>query len=155
MKTKLNLLLLGLMMTLTFTACCNDDNDSISASDLTGSWLETRWLGWVKIDGVLDHEWDEEPNSPRLYLNADGTGYYTALRKGEWEVTTEFTWTLEGNVLTMTSDYGADGTVVNRNVIESLDENTMVLVYDYEVEAGINGEIYTGHNVSTYTRLTK
>ncbi len=101
-----------------FASCSDDEDESIDAALLVGTWKET-----AQYDGEYD-KWSSTNLSPYpLRLNADGTG----------SDQDTFTWTCSGNTLIIKYDY--DEFVSEAN-IDLLTETELVISGSYYGEDG-------------------
>jgi len=99
---RLACLLLAVAVDAGVSAGCGDDSAGPSVTDLTGSWSATmiRYESRVSTDTI---DLVAEGGSGRLVLAADGTFQLTITPPGGAPATTVGTWSLGGDVMTMTA----------------------------------------------------
>lgn len=83
-------------MSLSFTAC-SDDDDEVSSSQLVGTWEATWEKGYEKWEDEID-EWDEAPEEPfRITFYEDGTWLSEYYYNGKWHDEENGTYSVKGN----------------------------------------------------------
>lgn len=134
-----------------FASCSDDDDEKVDAANLVGTWQATYSEGWEQSGSEKDTwkgSWDiTEDNSymASIYtFTKDGKGVY------KFEVIdTPFTWTLNGNKLSMTEEdeYEESGFYTTVATITSYSDTEMV------VEASYSDKDHSYYEKTTYTRV--
>ncbi len=104
-------------------ASCSDDDEGVDSSAIVGKWEITWSEGYERDseDPEYDDEWSEAVGGIYVVFNSDGTGY-------EEDESDPFTWTLEGDKITVKSKYYTEVSDVVK-----LTSSEMILEY-YERE---------------------
>ena len=96
-----------LSMSLGFTACSDDDDDSISGDGLIGTWEAIWEQGYEKREGYEDDIWDEAPEDPfRVTFNQDDTYQSEYYDNGKWYNEQNGSYSVKGNKLYVIDDEG-------------------------------------------------
>lgn len=112
-----------------FSACTKDD---VKSSEIVGTWDPVHTVGYDITDGVRE-DWDEdisaatdETGYTRIEFHDNGktNSYYY---DGGWQLfRSTGTWSLDGNILTITYSYEGETATENATVI-SVSDNELVL----------------------------
>ena len=111
-------------------ASCSDDDESVDSSAIVGLW-EVTWTEGYEYDSEdpeYNDEWSEALNGIKFKFNSDGTGY-------EGDESDTFTWSLEGNRLTIQGGYYTEVSTVlkltsSELVLEYYDEDDSYKYYE-------------------------
>lgn len=108
-----------MMISTTFVACSNDDNDGDDSSAIVGSW---KYTGSESSDGFT-FTWTEW-----LTFNKDNKGKYRMEDSDDDSIEFSFTWKLSGNTLKIvpTGAYYDDEIVTSFTII-SVNSTTLVM----------------------------
>ena len=138
----LGMTLLMVMFAVNFTACNDDDEQTVGTSqDLIGRWTLTWIKGWEYDGDGLKETWDEEDSGEDLIFKADGTGRVESQYSDEYT----FNWSFENNNFKW--DYHLyDGWTTK---IIQLDAEKLVFEITYWEE----GEM-TSQEINTYKRVS-
>lgn len=150
MKKTNFLYLLGLIITLSLSACSDDDENIGSPNDLIGTWQSGTGSGWIKENGKIIEEWtDEAIDELRVTFYEDGTFASYEYYNGKWEGELEGTWTYKnGKIYT----YDFEGNLDDCMTVKSISSSSFVVeVYEKGTEGSITYEYYecgTYHKIS-------
>lgn len=110
-----------------FTGCSDkDDDNDVSIEKLIGKWM---FVG--EYDGDIgEWDWDWNGYTKTLEFRADGTGTYYSKSKNDNGSSREYTWSLDGRILTMTAYSGEP------SIIEKLDDEELILAWEYTLKTG-------------------
>lgn len=106
----LGMTLLMVLCAITFTACSDDDNDSIALSlaNLKGTWDMTKCYGWEYNDDDVKEDWTEDVTGEYIFFeDEDGNGGYNDGYK-----TYYFASSIDGNKLVLRSSEWLQGKAV-------------------------------------------
>jgi len=145
MKQKMMWLLMGLC-TLAFSACGSDDDNSnsttgggttgsgVTLAQVVGTWELFHAKGYLTVDGVKSHDWDEDTDPDWLVIGSDGTWQY-------WEYSTTSS--------TRHQD-GAGTFVIEGGVIQTSGTETLGIT-----SISLNGGVMTVNFISTEVKSGK
>ena len=149
--------LLMVMLTVSFTAC-SDDDEPLDLNSLEGTWMLAHSKGWELCSNYPEKdEWDKDFNN----LNSNSEvikiieisenkysfffGYYTG---SDWHTDSSTTGTFNGKTVEL-----KDSPYYSNPVIESLTSDRMVVRITYnEVFTGEEGHYHSGDIINTYIK---
>ena len=91
------------LLSVTFTSCSDDDDDSGSASDLVGTWQRVSTTFQQKVNGKITEEYTNNDNNFMIKFNADGTyetNEYDYYNNKWWGWDETGTWSYKNGKLT-------------------------------------------------------
>lgn len=132
--------LLGLCITLSVgISACSDDDEIGSSSDIIGTWVWVSSNGWIKEDGEIIEEWEDNEGDEWMYntFYEDGTIEIIDI-SDDWEVCDSGTWEYKNGNLHIIID--GESSILP---ILSLTSTEMVVGYhEKEKEDGVTYEYY-------------
>lgn len=125
------LLFTAFLLSVASTGCSDDDDNSVEAADLIGKWILV-----AEYDSDIDewdYDWADAGYIETLEFRADGTGTDYEKSPNNSGRTEEFTWSLDGNVLTRYFPLKNDTQV---DPVEKLTGDELLFFYEYTLKDG-------------------
>lgn len=135
------------IMAFGFAGCSDDDESADFSSDIVGSWILVSSNGWIKEDGKIIEEYEDNEGDAWLYniFYEDGRAEIVDISDND-QVCEEGTWSLKNGELHLTLD--GEYSVYT---LESLTSNKMVVsIHKKENEDGVTYELYQS---ATYKKV--
>ncbi|MGN1375826.1 MAG: hypothetical protein ACI4V5_04645 [Prevotella sp.] len=140
------------LLSVTFTSCSDDDDDSGSASDLVGTWERVSLTFQQKVNGIVTEEYTTNNIKFMTKFNADGS-YETAEyynNKWSWDVTG--TWSYKNGKITCCIIEEDDIYYVTSTVKELTSSKFVVEGVDKYTE---NGKSYEEYYLEEYRKISE
>lgn len=135
---KLMFLCLLSVMALGFSGCSDDDDSVGASSDIVGTWVCVSGEGWIKEDGEIIEEWEDEGDEWMYTVFYEDGSVEIVDVSDNWEVCEEGTWKLKNGSLYLTLD--GENSVYP---IVSLTSTEMIVgIHEKEKEDGVTYEYY-------------
>lgn len=131
------MILLGLSVSFSMSSCGDDDDDDDNGNnggnpktEIVGKW-QTYKIMVESSDG--ENYGNELPTGYgyTIEFESDGTGNYKEMYNGKVEESNTFTYSLDGNILTMTEKFSDGDVETSKSEVKKLTSNEFVL-YEYE-----------------------
>lgn len=129
------------VMALSFSGCSDDDEVSMSNSDLVGTWQLVRYHYQWKENGKVVEEGDEEDDSVMLRFEEDKTCYSAEHYNGKWNWSHKGSWNYKGGKIEVFANGESEFATVktltsSKLIIESVDKYTEdgISYEDYALE---------------------
>ena len=134
------------VMALGFSGCSDDDEGVGSSGNLVGTWVCVSENSWIKEDGEIIEEWEDEGDE-WLYTVFYENGIVELIDvSDDWEVCEEGTWDLKDGALHLT----LDGEYSVWPIISLTSTELVVGFHEKETEDGITYEYYES---ATYRKV--
>lgn len=127
------------VMALGFSGCSDDDEGVGSSGDLVGTWVWVSSHGWIKEDGKIIEEWEDNEGDEWMYhiFYEDGTLEYVDV-SDDWEVCETGTWEYKGGKIYLV----ANGEDIIVPVLSLSSTEMIVGIHETEKEDGVTYEYY-------------
>ena len=151
--TKIGVLLFGALLWLG-TSACNDDDGPDATQLLEGTWEQNESTGWLRENGELIYEWDENVADVRYQFNKDGTFVEYEADGTGWNISDKGTWTCKHDELRLhyPNEEGTDDDEVVTQRVYYITDTTLWLDYHYNVRE--EGNHYVGFMRNSFRRIT-
>lgn len=135
------------VMAFGFCGCSDDDEGVGSASDIVGSWIWVSTNGWIKEDGKIIEEWEDNEGDEWLYhiFYEDGRAEIVDI-SDDWQVCEEGTWKIKNGEIHLT----LDGEYSVWPIISLTSTEMVVGIHEKEKEDGVTYEYYES---ATYKKV--
>ncbi len=125
----------ALLAAISFSACSDDDETSLTASPdtIAGTWKIAHEEGWIIDDGEKETWSDDFPDENGWYftITFDKNSFISTEYEGGDEIDREIgTYSISGNTLTLKKDYYSNES--DKYEIRKLTESELVLLDIYE-----------------------
>ena len=127
------MILLGLSVSFSMSSCGDDDDDDNEGNpktEIVGSWKAHK----ITVEDSFGDNFSGELPLGTGYtvdFNADGTGKYVEIFEGKVEESNTFTYTLDGNILTLTEKFSDGDVETSKAEVKKLTHSELV-IYEYE-----------------------
>lgn len=143
------------LLSVTFTSCSDDDDDSGSASDLVGTWESCLWIYQEKLDGKLVTDISDNDNNLRILFNEDGTYEVRCYENNKWEFDGSGTWSYKNGVLTINGDDSNGIELLDGTEKISVDLKNLKIIYEVTCNYTEFGKTYEVYERVDYRKISE